>query len=68
MDLNLKAVSWCLANNIKIYIKPLRNKKDVQVEVNYNGRIINSGKTYSNQSIASDKIWELYLYFYEKNK
>tara|TARA_R100000388_G_scaffold39145_2_gene30172 strand:+ start:4221 stop:4433 length:213 start_codon:yes stop_codon:yes gene_type:complete len=68
MELRLKAQSWCLQNNIKIYIKPKRNYSEVQIEINANGTIINSQKTYKNQKIASEKIWELYEYFYKKQK
>lgn len=68
MDLNFKAQSWCFANNIKIYIKPLKGLKEVQIEIENNNTIINSGKTYKNQKIASEKIWELYEYFYKKEK
>ena len=63
-----KAISWCLKHDIKVYIKPLAKTKEVQVEINNKGNIINSGKTYPNQKIASAKVWELYKYFYDKNK
>jgi hypothetical protein len=62
-----KAISWCLKHDIKVYIKPLAKTKEVQVEVNYKGKIVNSGKTYPTQSIASKKCWELYKFFYDKN-
>jgi len=68
MNKYLKAKSWCLEHNIKIYIVPIKNRKDVYVEVDNNGEIYRSPHTYENQSIASSKIWDLNLYFYEKNK
>jgi len=68
MNKYLKAKSWCLEQNIKIYIVPIRNRKDVYVEVDNNGEIYRSPHTYKDQSIASSKIWDLNLYFYEKNK
>tara|TARA_R100000406_G_scaffold64930_2_gene45682 strand:+ start:743 stop:964 length:222 start_codon:yes stop_codon:yes gene_type:complete len=64
----LEAKSWCLAHGIKIYIVPIQFRKDVYVEVDNNGKITRSPKTYKNQKIASDKIWDLNLYLYEKNK
>lgn len=68
MNKYLEAKSWCLANNIKIYIVPIRNKKECYVEVDNNGQIIRSPNTYKNQSIASSKIWDLNLHFFENNK
>ena len=62
------AQSWCLKNGIKIYIVPIRNRKECYVELNDNGKIIKSPITYKNQSIASDKIWDLFLHLYELNK
>ena len=62
------AQSWCLKNGIKIYIVPIRNRKECHVELNDNGKIIKSPITYKNQSIASDKIWDLFLHLYELNK
>ena len=67
MNKYLKAKSWCLEHNIKIYIVPIRFKKECYVEIDNNGQITRSPHTYENQSIASSKIWDLNLYFYEKN-
>lgn len=68
MNIYLEAKSWCLANGIKIYIVPIRNRKDVYVEVDNNGKITRSPHTYKNQSIASEKIWDLNLHIYNENK
>ncbi len=69
MNVYLQAQSWCLDNNIKIYIVPIKNKKDCYIEISDNGLFIKSPKTYANQKIASDKVWDLYLYLYcKKNK
>ena len=68
MNKYLEAKSWCLANGIKIYIVPIQYRKDVYVEVDNNGKITRSPKTYKNQSIASDVIWDLNLHIYEQNK
>jgi len=64
---NLKAKSWCIANGIKIYIVPIRNRKECYVEVDNNGKITRSPHTYKNQSIASSKIWDLNLHIYREN-
>ena len=66
MNKYLKAQSWCLENNIKVYIVPIKGKKKCYVEINDNGELIRSPKIYDNQKIASDKIWDLYLYLYNK--
>jgi len=68
MNIYLKAQSWCLDKNIKIYIVPVQYKKECYIEVNDNGLITKSPQTYKNQKIGSDKIWDLYLYLYNQNK
>ena len=65
---HLVAKSWCLEQGIKIYIVPIRNKKECYIEIDNNGKITRSPKTYQNQSIASEKIWELNIYLFEKNR
>ncbi len=65
---HLVAKSWCLEQGIKIYIVPIRNKKECFIEIDNNGKITRSPKTYKNQSIASEKIWELNIYLFEKNR
>ena len=62
------AQSWCLKNGIKIYIVPICNRKSCYIEVNDNGKLTKSPITYKNQSIASDKIWELYLHIHKTKK
>lgn len=66
MNIYFKAQSWCLKNNIKVYIVPVRNKKECFVEINDDGKLIRSPQEYKNQSIASEKIWDLYLYLYNQ--
>jgi len=56
MNKYLEAKSWCLSQGIKIYIVPIQYRKDVYVEVDNNGKITRSPKTYPNQSIASEVI------------
>ena len=68
MNKYLDAKSWCLSQGIKIYIVPIQYRKDVYVEVDNNGKITRSPKTYPNQSIASEVIWDLNLHIYEQNK
>ena len=66
MNVYLKAQSWCLKNNIKVYIVPIQFKKECFIEIFDNGNLIRSPKKYKDQTEASDKIWDLYLYLYNK--
>ena len=66
MNKYLKAQSWCLENNIKIYIVPIEGKKKCYVEINDDGVLIKSPHTYTSQNDASSKIWDLYLYLYKQ--
>lgn len=66
MNKYLKAQSWCLENNIKVYIVPIKESKAVFIEINDDGTFIKSPHTYTSQKDASDKIWDLYLYLYNK--
>ena len=69
MNKYLKSQSWCLENNIKVYIIPIKFKKECFVEIFNKGALIRSPNKYKDQSAASDKIWDLYLYLYnQKNK
>ena len=66
MNKYFKAQSWCLENNIKVYIVPVKNKKECYIEIYDDNRLIRSPNKYKNQSKASDKMWDLYLYLYNK--
>jgi hypothetical protein len=66
MNKYLKAQSWCLKSNIKVYIVPIKNKKECFIEINDNGILIRSPHEYANQKIAGSKIWDLFLYLYEQ--
>ena len=68
MNKYFKAQSWCLENNIKIYIVPIQLKKACFIEIFDNGTLIRSPKKYNDQTEASDKIWDLYLYLYNQKK
>lgn len=68
MNKYLEAKSWCLANGIKIYIVPIQYRSDVYIEVDNNGKITRSPKTYPNQKKASEVIWDINLHIYEQNK
>tara|TARA_Y100001951_G_C11095825_1_gene159239 strand:- start:85 stop:297 length:213 start_codon:yes stop_codon:yes gene_type:complete len=68
MDIEQKAQSWCLKNRVKIYIVPIRNTRKCKIEVWDNGKTFLSPDIYKNQSIASSKIWELYVHIYNQNK
>jgi len=58
-----KAMQWCITNNIKVGVKP--TKKGLKVEINNNGSINVSPNIYDNVE-ACNKVWELYLYLYNK--
>ena len=68
MNKYLKAQSWCLDNNIKIYIVPIQFKKECFIEIFNNGSLIRSPKKYNDQSEASSKIGDLYIYLYNQKK
>ena len=61
MNIYLQAQSYCLAQEIKIYIVALERTKECKIEVDNNGKIIQSPNTYKTQKIASEKIWDIYL-------
>jgi len=67
MNIYHKAQSWCIKNNITVYIVPIKDKKECFIEVNDNDNITRSPNFYKNQSIASEKIWDLILYLYKQN-
>jgi hypothetical protein len=58
------AISWCIKNGIKVYAVPM-NAKNYFVEVDNNGNITRSPKTY-NKKEWSDKVYDIYLYYYKK--
>lgn len=68
MNKYFEAQSWCLAKGIKIYMVPIKYSKKCYVEVDNNGKIQRSPHMYKNQSVGSDKIWDLYLFLYKKLK
>jgi hypothetical protein len=61
----LKAISYCIDNSIKIYPVP-KSRKEYYLEVNDNGKIIRSPEAY-NLKQWSDKIVELYTFYYYKH-
>jgi len=58
------AMSWCLKNGIKQYLVP--NLREFWIVVDQQGKKTKSSKKYEKQSEAEQKIWEIYLYFYQK--
>ena len=68
MNIYLEAQSYCLLKGVKIYIVPIKGKKECFLEVDNNGQIIKSPISYKDQKVASDKIWDLYLHLYKKLK
>ena len=57
LSYNYKAASWCLRNGYKIYFK---------VTVEKGGQKKSTKKIYT-QTEASNKVWRLYEYFYNKH-
>ena len=62
---SLKAFSWCLERNIRIYPIPSANQFKIVID-NGASKIV-SPKLYDKDE-WSDKIWELYRHFYNGNK
>ena len=62
-DKHQKAMQWCINNNIKVGVKPTKN--GLKVEINNNGTVVVSPTIYENVD-ACNKVWELYLYIYDK--
>ena len=60
----LKAISYCMDKGIKIYAVP-KSQREYFVEVNDNGNIYRSPEAY-NLKQWSDKIVELYVFYYYK--
>jgi hypothetical protein len=75
-DEHYKAFGWCIKNNIKVYMVPIKGKKSVYIECDIEGQIIRSPNVYEYQNAhkdfpkkdASSKIWDLYLHLYKKFK
>lgn len=74
-DKHYKAFGWCIKNNIKVYMVPIKGKKGVYIEIDNNGELIRSDKYYPYQNAhhscprgedASSKIWQIYLHLYLK--
>lgn len=62
---SLKAFSWCMERNIRIYPIPSANQFKIVID-NGASKIV-SPKLYDKDE-WSDKIWELYRHFYNGNK
>jgi len=62
---SLKAFSWCLERNIRIYPIPSANQFKIVID-NGVSKIV-SPKLYDKDE-WSDKVWELYRHFYNGNK
>ncbi|QDP50507.1 MAG: hypothetical protein Unbinned92contig1002_4 [Prokaryotic dsDNA virus sp.] len=62
-----KAVSWCLENDIKIYVKPIRQGKrpPVIIVIDFKGQIKKGKIEYEqNKKIVWEKINEIYKTYY----
>lgn len=64
-DQERKAYHWCVDNDVKVHVKPKKNKYTFIMEVEGIGR--GSGKMYLKEEIFSIQ-WKYYLYLYEKLK
>ena len=62
---SINAIGFCVNKGIKVYAVP-KNDKEYHVEVNDNGNIIRSPVTYGKKE-WSEKIYELYVYYYKKH-
>jgi len=63
-----EAMSWCLANNIKIYVEPISKgrKPLVKIIINNKRKITKGKKIYTQNSEVSKVIFNLYLHLYNK--
>ena len=61
---DMKRVSWCINNNIRIATVPVNN--EWSVEINLNGSINLDPKTYNGYD-AQTKMYEYYKYYYDKH-
>ncbi len=58
-----KAIQWCFANNI--YVSALPKLNGLYIEIKEKNKKIISPDTYTQKQLQI-KIWQLYLYLYEK--
>ena len=61
---DMKRVSWCINNNIRIATVPVNG--EWSVEINLNGSINLDPKTYNGYD-AQTKMYEYYKYYYDKH-
>jgi hypothetical protein len=61
---DMKRVSWCINNNIRIATIPVSG--GWSVEINLNGSINLDPKTYNGYD-AQTKMYEYYKYYYDKH-
>jgi len=69
-DENSKAYRWCINNGIKISPWAASSDRDnyhYWIDVEVNGAKRRSPKTYNGRELNS-KIFELYRFYYDKNK
>jgi len=58
-----KAIQWCFGNDI--FVSPMPRKSGIYIEIKEKNKKIISPNHYSQKELQK-KIWELYLYLYEK--
>jgi hypothetical protein len=64
------AISWCFANNIKVFVKPVSTAYHpmVKLEIFNNGYIQKGKEVYKQNKDLKNKIQELYLNLYNIHK
>jgi len=63
-DEDIKRVSWCMDNNIKIAVIPNINKWQVELSINKN---IHLDSNIYKADEAYKKMYEYYKYYYDKH-
>ena len=63
-----KAMSWCLHNNIKVYVEPINKgkKSNVRIVINNKGKITKGKQLYIQDERLSNKIKEIYYFLYNR--
>ena len=61
-------MSWCLENNIKVYIEPISKGRNpnIKIVINNKGKIIKGKQIYTQDKNVSKVIHNLYLHLYDK--
>ena len=65
----MKAVGWCLSNNISISCIPNWKEKGINwfIDIKINKNVHRDPNTYEDEEVFN-KIYEYYKYYYDKHK